>query len=196
MLQRSRTRRLIHTPRGRGVSRCAAAGNLLHRNAGRSAGAAGGRVRGCCEHSTRSARLARIADRAVPGPAACSGACGVNLSAGAPPAASVAAEESRPEGQNADRRRVEAALGSQYSSHGGAAGSRQAPHRRYPVDHGPRQRLSRSAERRHGRRPANAPQSGERDADVDPATDGADTGRRARAGHRDRAIRPGGHLRS
>ena len=67
---------------------------------------------------------------------------------------------------------------------------------RHPVDDGSRERLPRPAERRHGRRPADAEEGpGEGRPEVQRAAEGRDEGRRAEDGHRRRALEPRGHLR-
>ena len=121
----------------------------------------------------------------------------LDLSAGNRPAAAVAGEEQEPEGQGADRRGHEAALGCEHSGDGRAARRRQAAGRRHSVDDRPRQRLPRAAERRDGRRAAHAQEgAGHRRARVERAAEGGNQGRREQDRDRRRASEPGGRLRA
>ena len=93
-----------------------------------------------------------------------------------------------PEGQGPRRRRGQAALGPRRPVDGGLPGRRQAARRGHPVDGGPRQRLPRAAERRHGRRPADAQEGeGQQRPGLERAAEGRDQGRRDEGSHRHRA---------
>ncbi len=88
-------------------------------------------------------------------------------------------EEQEPEGQSADRRGLEAAVGSEHSGHGRVARRGRSAGQRYSVDDGPRQRLPRAAERRDGRRAAHAQESSRhRSADLERAAEGGNQGHR------------------
>ena len=86
------------------------------------------------------------------------------------------AQEPEPQGQGARGRGGQAALGPERPVDGGVPGRRQAARGRHPVDDRPRQRLPRPAERRHGRRPADAEEGqGQGRARVQRAADGVET---------------------
>ena len=73
----------------------------------------------------------------------------------------------------------------------------QAPRGRHPVDDGPRQRLPRAAEGRHGRLPADAEEGeGQGRPDVERAAEGRDEGRRDEGSDLRPVREPRGHLRA
>ena len=153
---------------------------------GREDGRRAGGGRG--EAPARAARLPRGADRALPRPAPRPDPRGVHLPARDHPAPAVAGEEPEPQGQGPRRRRGQAALGPGRPVDGGLPGRRQAARRRHPVDDGPRQRLPRAAERRHGRRPADAQEGeGQQRPGLERAAEGRDQGHRDEGSHRHRA---------
>ena len=154
-------------------------------------------ARGSPEDSAGAARLARGADRPLPGPAPRPDPRGVHLPARDHPAPAVAGEEPEPEGQGPGRRRRQAAVGPGRPVDGGGPRSGEAARGRRPVDDRPRERLPRPAERRHGRRAEDAEEGpGQRRPEDHRAAEGRDQGHRAEDGHRRGVCQPRGHLRA
>ena len=180
LLRRAPRSRLGHRPPRAGA----------HPGAGRAGETPGEDPRG-------EARLAGRPHCPVPRSAARPDAGRLDLPARGHPAPAVDAEEQGPEGQGPGGRGREAAVGSEHPVDGGVPRSGEAARRRHPVDHGSRQRLPRSAVRRHGRRAADAEEGpGDRGARDLGAAGGRDEGHRAEDRHRRGAGEPGDHLRA